>query len=231
MSRLVVATWNVHGFVWSDGRHDPEATLRQMRALDADVVALQEVLAPDEGALLTEGRRAGFEVLLGPTLERDAGPYGNALLTRLPVREVRRIDLSIPGREPRGGLDVLLEWRGRALRVVATHLGLDPDERRAQSRWLSEAVRADGKDEGRILLGDLNDWTPWGRTVSALAALAGPLSRLRTFPSRRPILPLDRVAVRVDGMQARHEVLREPAWRAASDHLPLRAVLEPSAGG
>ena len=61
----------------------------------------------------------------GPTILRGDGHYGNALLTSRPVGDIRRLDLSVPGREPRGALDVTIAVRrGKTVRVVVTHLGL-----------------------------------------------------------------------------------------------------------
>ena len=142
--RLTVATYNVHGCIGRDSRFDPERTLGVLRELDADVIALQELRWKPEEALhlLADfGNRLGYTALAGPTLMREDGHYGNALLTRLGVRDLARVDLSLPGREPRGALDVRLEFGGAVLRVVATHLGLRPSERRAQMRRLLALMR------------------------------------------------------------------------------------------
>ena len=141
--RLVLATYNVHGCVGRDTRFDPTRTLGVLRELDADVIALQELQwDPGEARhLLAEfGERLGYSALAGPTLMRSDGHYGNALLTRLAVRGLDRVDLSLPGREPRGALDASLDAGGTALRVVATHLGLRPSERRAQMRSLLSLI-------------------------------------------------------------------------------------------
>ena len=75
------------------------------------------------------------------------------------------------------------------------------------------------------LLGDLNDWTPWGSQLRPLVRALGPLSRIPTFPSRRPVFPLDRAAWRTPGLHARLESIRDPRVRVLSDHLPLRLEL------
>ena len=55
------------------------------------------------------------------------GHYGNALLTRLPVRAVRRHDLSVSGREPRGrnliGVDAVGKLRVFAVDVAGVERG------------------------------------------------------------------------------------------------------------
>jgi len=155
---LTLATYNVHGCVGRDGRHAPDRVLQVLRELDADIVALQELHWQPDAAidqLLDFGTRLGYETIAGPTLLRDGGHYGNALLTRRSVIDVARLDLSLPGREPRGALDVRLHGRQGPVRVIATHLGLSPRERRIQA----EALLAPGAPRAapvEVLLGDLN---------------------------------------------------------------------------
>jgi len=57
---------------------------------------------------------------------------GNAVLTRRKVLAVRHHDWSWPGHEPRAALDVEVEAGGKPVRVIVTHLGLKPYERRFQ---------------------------------------------------------------------------------------------------
>ncbi len=100
-----------------------------IRELDADVVGLQEVDAKphlEHGFDQVEYLAAatGLTGIAGPTLVRHYGEYGNALLTRLPVRGTTPIDLSIDGREPRGAIDAEVDAHGVRCRVLVTHLGL-----------------------------------------------------------------------------------------------------------
>ncbi len=223
--RLALATYNVHGCTGGDARYDPERTLQVLRELDADVLALQELRWNPADALhvLTEfGERLGYVTLAGPTLMRPDGHFGNALLTRLPVREVGRIDLSVPGREPRGALDVRLAAGETILRVVATHLGLRPDERRTQMRRLLSLM---GGGAPLVLMGDLNEWFLWGRPLRWLRRHFGRMPAPATFPARWPLLALDRIWVEprstLESIQAHDSALA----RIASDHLPLRAQM------
>jgi len=228
----VVVTWNIHRCIGSDGRHDPGRVLRVLAELDADVLALQEVSARrggrgdiDQFRLLA--RSTGMRALEGATFRRRRAHYGNVLLTRLPARRVDRLDLTRPGREPRGAIDAVLEGPAGPLRVVATHLGLRRRERRAQARYLAGRLEA-APEPLVLLLGDLN--SPLGRSVGALRRAVGRLRGPRSFPARRPLLRLDRVAARPDGALRCVAAHTSPTARIASDHLPVRALLDPRAG-
>lgn len=228
---LGIATYNVHRCVGRDRRHDPGRTLAVLGELDAHVIALQEIEWRPEEALhvLAEfGHHLGCETLAGPTLFRTDGHYGNALLTRLPVREVSRMDLTLPGCEPRGALDVRLDaGNGACLRVLATHLGLRPAERRAQVRALLRRLDVDPCTH-TVLLGDVNEWFLWGRPLRWLHRRLGRPAAPATFPSFRPLFALDRIwaspAARLSGLR----VHASPLARVASDHLPLTAWLDPA---
>jgi endonuclease/exonuclease/phosphatase family metal-dependent hydrolase len=124
---------------------------------------------------------------------------------------------------PPGALGALLDWRGRRLQVLATHLGLRPLERRRQVRRLLARVETRQAD-ATVLMGDLNEWLLWGRPLRWLRGHFGPAPQLRTWPAAAPMFALDRIWTRPDPPDtiATH---RTPLARVSSDHLPLKAVL------
>jgi endonuclease/exonuclease/phosphatase family metal-dependent hydrolase len=224
---LVIATYNVHRCVGRDGRSDPARTLEVLRELDADVIALQELRWQPGDALdlLQEfALELGYVAFAGPTLLQASGHYGNAVLTRLAVRTTEMLDLSVPGREPRGALDTLLDTAGGPLRLLATHLGLRPYERRLQMRRL--LARPRGAASATVLLGDLNEWFLWGRPLRWLRARFGRTPAPPTFPARRPLIALDRIWVEPRALLRELRPHSSPIASVASDHLPLRAVLD-----
>ena len=222
---MVVASYNVHRCIGTDGRHDPARIARVLRELDADVIGLQEVTSRADGVdqLVHLARAGGFEAVAAPTWRNARGQWGNGLLTRHPILGVDRIDLSVDGREPRGALDVRLGIGADVVRVVVTHLGLHRGDRRAQVARLLDVL--DGDDGFVVLLGDLNEWLPRGGCLAALHAHFGSTAGARSFPSRRPVLRLDRIWARPHGAMGPIVAHRTPLARVASDHLPVRATI------
>jgi endonuclease/exonuclease/phosphatase family metal-dependent hydrolase len=226
-----VASYNIHLGIGADGRFAPERIAAVIGELGASVIALQEVASGGGDFDMFSYLRdtTGLNAVAGPTLaRRGGGEYGNALLTRHRVLEVRRVDLSVPRREPRGALDVALDCDGQPLRVVSTHLGLRPAERRVQIRRLLHLLK-EKPDATTVLLGDLNEWFLWGRPMRWLHRHFEQTPAPATFPSRRPLIALDRIWVRPRTRLKRIEVHASPLARVASDHLPLTALLGPVA--
>jgi endonuclease/exonuclease/phosphatase family metal-dependent hydrolase len=227
-AQIRVASYNVHAGVGNDGRFDPARIAAVVAELGADVVGLQEVhLGGGASNMLGPiGEATGMHIVACPTLTRPAhGEFGNALLTRHPVISVRQLDLGVAGREPRAALDVVVDC-GYPLRVLATHLGLRPWERREQVAKLLQALTEDEGAQGEmttVLLGDINEWFLWGRALRWLHRHFRSLPARRTFPSGWPVFALDRIWVKPFSLVRRVQAHRSPAARLASDHLPLIA--------
>jgi len=218
---LRVASYNVHGCRGSDGRKDAARIAAVIEETGCDTVGLQE----SDYRLDWIASRIGMQAIPGLTLLRHDGPYGNALLTRRRVLAVRRLGFTYSGREPRNALDVDLEVAGETVRVIVTHLGLWPAERRFQVRQILNLVKQTPVAERIVVLGDINEWLPLGRPLRWLNGLFGHSIVERSFPSRWPLLALDRAWVR-----PRHSLLalkahRSPLATIASDHLPVKALV------
>jgi len=225
---ITVATYNVHRCVGRDGCYDSARILDILGDLDADVIALQELeWQPEEALSLLHAFATylNYHSIAGPTLLQQTGHYGNAILTRLPIQNVIRHDLSVAGREPRGALDVGLVYAGMPVRVVATHLGLQPAERRTQIEQL--LVSFDPHDPiSTIFMGDLNEWFLWSHPLRRLREHFGNSPAPGTFPSGFPMLALDRIWVKPRERLLDLAVPNNLRVRQASDHLPLRAVID-----
>jgi endonuclease/exonuclease/phosphatase family metal-dependent hydrolase len=226
---IKVSSYNVHRCIGTDRCHDPSRVARVIRELSSDVVGLQEVSARlhGEGAIDQAdylGRQTGMDVIAGPCLVHEAGHYGNAILTRWPIERVRRHDLSVRDREPRGALEATLRVGHNALRFAVTHFGLLPGERCVQSQRLSECLHETGSPP-LILLGDCNRWIPGEPSLRALDCRFGASRGRRSFPSYFPVLALDRIWVDSPNYIESITAHRSPLARRASDHLPVTACI------
>ncbi len=223
---VTVASWNIHKGVGTDRRRDLARTIEVIGQIGADIIALQEVdtrFGTRTGLLNLDQLRLEHglvPVQVGPGPAH--GWHGNLILVRgAHIAEVRRITL--PGLEPRGALMVELEMGDALLRVVGAHLGLLPGSRAVQTKLLVETV-LDLPARPTVLMGDLNEWRAGrGKALAQLARHFAQAPSVASFPSRAPLLPLDRIMAcaraEVHGLEA-HDT---PLARVASDHLPIKA--------
>jgi endonuclease/exonuclease/phosphatase family metal-dependent hydrolase len=227
---LRVATYNVHGCVGGDRRHDPDRVAAVVGELDADVVALQEFTYAAEVALETREpvelvTLDGYQCALGPTRQIATRCFGNALLTRHPIVDVHRLDLSLGGREPRGALAATVDVGGTEVHLLATHLGLRVRERRFQVEQMLSYLDS-VRHSVVVVLGDVNDWLPGRSVVHVLDHRLGAAVRLRSFPASRPMLSLDRIWIHPARALQRTFVHASALARRASDHLPVVADID-----
>lgn len=223
---LTLVTYNIHGAIGTDGKFSPARIASVLSRLEADIVALQEVPLGGERWPNVLHQLESWLPLVGVeahTFSVGERRFGNAILTRFPVLETRRINLSLPGREPRGALDADIHCMAQRLRVIATHLGLRASERTHQIERLLEAF--DSEQMPVILMGDVNEWFVWGRGLRRLVSHFRSVPAPATFPSVWPVFALDRIWIR-----PRHRLLsvcvhRDAEARKASDHLPLVAQI------
>lgn len=227
--QFTVASYNIHGCVGKDRLRNADRIAEVIRELDVDVVGLQEVDSRTGGeasALQMDylGKVTGLYAVAGPAIDRDDRSYGNLLLTRHPVAEVRRIDLSVPGYEPRGALDVDLEIRHRTVRVIVTHFGLGGAERRQQAKRLLAHLH-DDVQRLAVVLGDFNEWFPLSRSLGWLKRRLGEAPAPPTYPAFMPILALDRIWVWPPPALIEIHAHHTATTRVCSDHLPVRATV------
>lgn len=230
---LRVATYNIHRAVGRDRRRDPARIAAVIRELDADLIGLQEVdWHPEPGAAHSQfgylAHLPGYRAVAGPNLRDHRGHYGNLLLSRLPLGRIARPDLSQPGREPRGAIDVDIAGHGVRLRVIVTHLGLGLRERWRQAVRLRDLVAA-RPALPTLLLGDFNDWLPGSPTLRPLLRLCQAAARPAGFPAFFPVLALDRILARACGAPLVIRPHGTPLARRASDHLPIVCEIHPAA--
>ncbi len=172
---MELVTWNIQFGKGCDGRIDLARIAERIKALsDPDVICLQEVarfvpeLAPeadcDQVGVLSDHFRQ-YEPVYGPALDYSAGrglgirqQFGNLVLSRLPVLQVFQHALPQPPdpavkHMPRQATEVVVEAKGRELRVMTTHLEFHSQvQRRAQAMRLSalQAEVAANNAAGRV---------------------------------------------------------------------------------
>jgi endonuclease/exonuclease/phosphatase family metal-dependent hydrolase len=232
-----VATYNIHKCRGLDRRVRPARIAAVLRELDADVIALQEVLSLDGGAPEDDqanfiaAELKGYSCHFGENRRLRGGAYGNVILSRLPVVSVRNYDLTWRGREARGCLrtDVIVPG-GEALHVFNVHLGTAFMERRHQARRLLslDVLRAEDLQGPRIVVGDFNEWT--AGLASRLMAeefhtvdLRQHIRRSRTYPGILPLMHLDHFYFDQHLMLEGFALHRTRMSLVASDHLPMVA--------
>lgn len=243
---LRVATYNIHKCRGLDRRIRPERIAKVLLEIDADVIALQEVLLPSTGAAahdqagylqseLNRNLKPGetrYFCCLGENRKLETGAaYGNAILSRIAPLGCRNYLLPRPRREQRGCLraDLAISQR-RVLHVFNVHLGTGFMERRRQAPQLvsREILRHAGLSGPRLILGDFNEWT-MGLTTRLLrsefqhADLFEFSGRRRSYPGVLPLLHLDHVYYDRALKLRNFHVHRSRTALIASDHLPLVA--------
>ena len=221
-------TWNIHGALGRNPRFDLDRVVGLVKRHAPDIVALQEIDSRRARAAHLDGP---FEILrqaLGThgvdarTVTTADGDYGQALISRWPLRNTEIHDLSYPEREPRRAIGADIETPAGPLRVIATHLGLSLRERHSQAVALLKLLG--GIRTTTVALGDFNDWL-WAGSVRRRLARALPgYTRHSTFPAVCPLLQLDRIYLwpRVALLNSH----TDSEARAISDHLPVIADVQ-----
>jgi endonuclease/exonuclease/phosphatase family metal-dependent hydrolase len=240
VARLRVMTYNVHACIGMDRQLSPHRIARVIAQSHAEIVALQELdlcraRSGYRDQALEIARFLEMECQFHPAWQLEEERYGDAILSRLPMRVVRKGPLGSANgkREPRGAMWVEVELPGdQRVQVINTHLSIYPGERNQQAAELASAWVRPAKELGTtIVCGDLNA-TPNSQAyrhlnkitndVQSHAAVGTPSA---TFFNPRPLARIDHVFVSDDIVVETSEVLNSRLARVASDHLPLVADL------
>ncbi|HEY7097702.1 MAG TPA: endonuclease/exonuclease/phosphatase family protein [Terriglobales bacterium] len=238
--RIRVATYNIHKCRGLDRRISPERIAAVIAELDADVIAIQEILDVQNGRPeFDQSRRIhrelkGYVRCFGENRTLHGGPYGNMTLSRFPIRVCHNYDVTWRHRERRGCLRTdLLVAEDVVLHVFNVHLGTGFIERRHQARKLlaEDVLNRREFRSPRIVVGDFNEWTRGlaSRLMANSFEEIDPrkyLRRPRTYPGVLPFLHLDHFYFdRHLSLKAFH-LHRSRSALMASDHLPLAADFE-----
>jgi endonuclease/exonuclease/phosphatase family metal-dependent hydrolase len=225
---LRVATYNIHSCVGGDRQCNPDRVLAVLREIDADLFALQEVGAQHGHHAIDQfhffERHLDMAGVSGPNVRRGKNQFGNAVFVRGEVLDAAMVDLGVAPFETRGAIDCTVRVRGQTIRVIATHLGLFPHERRQQLRRLAAVIDAKPADL-TVVLGDFNIFGPERRSLRVIGAPQR-LPKLRSFPARQPIMSLDRIWTMPNAQLLDLQTHRTALSKLASDHLPVVGTLQ-----
>ncbi|MDD4792688.1 MAG: alkaline phosphatase [Firmicutes bacterium] len=159
--RVNVMTYNIHSGVGADLLLDLDRIADLILAEGVDIVGMCEVDCGtqrsgevDQAAYISE--KLGYEHVYGRTIYYGGGQFGNALISRYPIRSWRNHPLPNPaGNEPRAVLEAQVDVDGTILNVFVTHLDVKAEEgRQAQvGALLDIASQAVGP---KVMMGDFN---------------------------------------------------------------------------
>lgn len=231
---LRVMSYNIHHGEGLDGKLDLDRIAKLITDAKADIVGLQEV---DRGTERTQKRDLPAELarLTGMTVQFDkniphqGGDYGNAVLTKFPIRSAKNTQLkSFANGEQRGVQQLVLDVGGREVLLMNTHLDARPDPaEREHSATELRAIAAAAGTMPVILVGDFNaaPETPSIATLREFLTDAWTVVRKDagfTIPVKKPSKRIDYIWITPASITpVRMEVLHSEA----SDHLPIVAEL------
>jgi endonuclease/exonuclease/phosphatase family metal-dependent hydrolase len=217
-----------------DRRVMPQRIAGVLREIDADVIALQEVVGagPDGAGQAEEiGAALGMGWVMAPVRHLRKHLFGNVVMSRYPIVHHSQYELSWRTCEPRGCQRADLDLGdGRMLHVYNVHLGTAVLERRYQAPRLASYVHDRRVTGPKVILGDFNEWMR-GLATKTLSSLFDSidihahLQRRRTYPGLFPLLHLDHIYYDGDVEVRSVELPRTRTALMASDHLPLVANL------
>ncbi len=229
VTRLRIATYNVHGAVGMDGRRLPSRQLDLIRQLNVDCIGLQEFVddpTPTGGSLLGHWCESlGMTGQFAPCFTRAGRLFGNALLSRLPILSHEEHDMSGAGAYRRVALEVVVQADAVKIHLIAVHCAVRSRPRGVQRPRLLKLTRR-RQGEVVILLGDFNEWQSANPLFIALREEFASSPAVATFPALAPFLPLDRIWVHPQPCLYTAEIVGRAPALIASDHLPVVATVD-----
>lgn len=232
-----VVSYNIHHAnpPSADGKIDMDAIARVLIAAKPDLVALQEVdvHTTRSGSSLHQAedlaKRLGMKAFFSKGIDYAGGEYGIAVLSKYPVLETKRYPLTTlagTNGEPRSLATMLVEMPGgKKVLMACTHLDAQRNDsnRLVQMREMTEILSK--QPYPVIVAGDMNA-AAGGPVIAQLDAhfQRSCTDCAPTIPVINPRRCIDFIAFTKGKFAVlSHEVIPETY---ASDHLPVKAVLQ-----
>lgn len=227
MQLVRIASYNIQHGKGMDGVLNLNRTLQVLAQLDADLICLQEVdrfrmptrLVPQAERLALD---LGMQWIYGPVRSYPIGSYGNAILSRYPIKEIANHLLPDPI-DPRRCLQAEIDLGGYTLALFNTHLGLKQTVRmqQVQDIILPLVLSVPGP---AVLAGDFNATVNRPETNLLAEYLTDTFCKnsgtlINTFPSINPAARIDYIFINQYCTAANCFIMDS----TASDHLPVTA--------
>jgi endonuclease/exonuclease/phosphatase family metal-dependent hydrolase len=222
---IKVVTYNIRYGKGIDGQIDLNRTVNKLKALDADIISLQEVERYslrtgfiDQVDLLA--KKLNMNAVFYPSLSYPGFYFGNAIITRFPIRSSEMIPL-YSQLENRSLILAELEVAPeQKIIVMNTHLGLDQNERVRHLKKISKLILS--LEDPVILTGDLNT-TP---EQPDYASLDQGLTRSNYEDSLRTFYKLDSQLDYIFHSSHFYSTETRTIESNTSDHFPVKAFLQ-----
>jgi endonuclease/exonuclease/phosphatase family metal-dependent hydrolase len=224
-ARLTVASYNIHSCMGLDLRVKCDRIAAILSRTHTDVIGLQEVRAGQEEEI---ARVLGFHVVFARADHVGGYEFGNAILSRFPIRRSDVYPLGMPHHEQRVCLHAEIAWPGEAgaIHVFSVHLGQNEMERRKQAERIASSAIVENPSfhhAPRVILGDFNEKSRNGVVNQSLAKFQ--CATGKSWTAFLPMVYLDRVCISADLKFHDFHIYRTGSALIASDHAPITAVL------
>lgn len=225
---LRAMSWNIHHGEGADGKVDLERIATVIKAQQPDVVFLQEV---DNKCKRSGGidqaseiaRLTGLQHVFGKAMDHQGGEYGQAILAKFPLSDVKIHRLPGDG-EPRIAVSAKGDTPLGPVTLASIHLDFKNEEQQLAQAQVAAAALLQS-EHPIFLAGDFNA-KPDSKTLAVFAqapwVTVTKQSPSATHPADKPTDEIDYTVVR--GLKA-SKPTTVIAETTASDHRPLVAVV------
>jgi len=229
--QLRVMSFNILHGTNSSGTMTLEKQADAIKAAKPDLVGLQEVDDKvDRSRRVDQAKRlgelTGMHYAFGAHYEYQGGHYGNAILSRFPLSDVRDYRISLFSKDGTTETRNLISATatlddGSTVVIASVHMGLNQESRLVQAEEIVDYL--DDSGVPTILTGDLNaePGTPELARLQKLFAATG-TSVTGTYPVGAPAKTIDFIMVSRQDLRSveSYKVLNDVTY---SDHYPIMA--------
>jgi endonuclease/exonuclease/phosphatase family metal-dependent hydrolase len=228
---LTIMTYNIHHGRGLDGEIDIDRIADVICQSQADIVALQEVDVNTKRSgnidivkVLSE-KTGLLYTAFGQNLEFEGGKYGNAILSRYPLKNIENHHFENISGEQRGVLSATIDINNRDILFLNTHLDHtedDDSERVLYTEKIRDHIISLYKNQTVILAGDFNDF-PGSRMYQIVQSYMSD-SWIQAGTGDGFTIPVNNPEKRIDYIFYSGElkpVTANVVQSIASDHLPV----------